>query len=164
MRSTNDETGRGEDQLDWVGGRQRQAGLPEQGGGYLDICSSRSFKKKRARVARRDPRLDELRELGLGYRWLRIAERIGVDLFLEVWEILDEENAELPAGEREPTRVRIPLFAGWRRLQRNRYIRALAGRGHRPAEIRRILIRETCERLTERHISRIISAASDDID
>lgn len=140
-----------------VGGRQPARTSSARGGGYLDICSSRN---SRLRKSARDPRLEELAQIGLDARWLRIADVVGVDQFLEVWQILDEENIDLPPGEREPTRIRVPLFAGWMRLQRNKLVQALADEGRRPPEIRRIIRRTLCESLSERHITRIIGAAT----
>lgn len=159
-------------QLDWitdqgdgaparVGGRQQGRPVPGEGGGYLDVCISSGSRLKKSE---RDPRLDELEQIGLDVRWLRIAHVVGVDRFLEIWQILDEENIDLPPGERDPTRIRVPLFAGWMRLQRNKLVQALAEEGHRPPEIRRQIQRTLCESLSERHITRIIGAATTELE
>ncbi|MBA1147391.1 hypothetical protein H0Z60_10020 [Ectothiorhodospiraceae bacterium WFHF3C12] len=139
-----------------VGGRHKNPSTATEGGGYLNACRAGNPGLKKGA---RDPRLDELEQIGLDPRWLRIAHVVGVDQFLEVWQILDEENIDLPPGEREPTRIRIPLFAGWMRLQRNKLVKALADEGSRPSEIRRTIRRKLCESLSERHITRIIEAA-----
>lgn len=134
----------------WVGGRQDDPAQCPKGGGYLDSCNTSWGGMARGA---RDPRLSDLRALGIGERWLRIAREIGVDEFLTVWRILDEANEDGFAG----ARVRVPLFRSWERRLRNRYILALAASGSGAREIRRRLLRERCEELSERHIHRIIA-------
>lgn len=99
--------------------------------------------------------------MGLDYRWLVVAERVGVHNFLIMWRTLEESQPGQPGGGRESVRVRIPSLTRLRRRLRNRWIRELATAGHPLYEIRRIVADpgqagELCERLSVRHISRII--------
>lgn len=140
-----------------VGGRQSRDPLPTWGGGYLDICTDSRFQKT-APAGAADPRLDELRQIGLPYRWLQVARAIGVDAFLVVWQILDQENHDA-TGQQISARVRVPMFSRYLKFQRNRYVRTLAESGRSPAEIRELVRTELCEELSERHIARIIGSA-----
>lgn len=154
MRSSVDRSDDRRDQLDWVGGRQTSRRPAGEGGGYLDNCSTAD---PAIGAANARPTLDELRALGLAPRWIKIAERIGVEAFLEVWRTLDEPNAELPRAHQEPVRLHVPLWSSCQRWRRNRYIQRLAAAGYRTREIRRRLVRDGwCESITLRHIARII--------
>ena len=61
-----------------VGGRLGEGAGRAPGGGYPDICTGDG-----SGVG--DPRLDELRAIGLADHWIRVAEAIGVDAFVLVW-------------------------------------------------------------------------------
>lgn len=140
-----------------VGGRQEAAPRAAGGGGYLDICGAPGFKRTAAAAFPADPRLDELRQIGLPYRWLQVAQSIGVDAFLITWQILDQENRDGGGGAR--ARFRVPMFSRYLRFQRNRYVRTLAESGKRVHEIQQSVRLQLCEELSERHIARIISPA-----
>lgn len=129
------------------GGSAEQADLPPAGAGYLDGCIYVS------RPSGADPRLAELREIGLDRRWLAVARTIGVDSFLAAWKVLDEFTDE--TGE---TRMCIHRFREWRRVQRNREIRRLDQEGYSSREIRTEIQRRFRESLSKRHIDRIIAA------
>lgn len=88
--------------------------------------------------------------MGIGAAWLRVAEQIGVDAFLETWRTLDDERAA--AGRRE---VYIPNFTTYTNYQRNRFIQSLAAAGHDAREIRRLLLAELHDAPTVRHIHRV---------
>ncbi len=108
--------------------------------------------------------LDDLAELGLDQRWLRVASRIGVPAFLAAWEELDQENRGVPTGERDQIRVRVPLLARLRRYLRNRWIRQLASQEVRLKSIQKRVADpreagELCEKLSVRQISRIIGGS-----
>ena len=137
-----------------VGGRRIEKAPGAGGGGYLDICKKSGAAFHVAGDG--DPRLQELMEMGLGALWIRVAHCIGVDRFLTVWEILDEENSNAPPGLRDQVRLRVPLFSRFMRYQRNKLILSLEGEGLPPSEIQRVIKRELCEEVTTRHISRII--------
>jgi len=139
----------GETAAEGVGGRQKGMPLPTGGGGYPDIC------KKNARAG--DHRLDELKNIGLSSRWLDIAEAIGFDSFMTLWSILDRENLQSGDRGREAVRVRIPQMRLYFRYQRNRLIQTLADNGRTTSQIRLIIMDETGESISLRHIDRIIS-------
>jgi len=136
-----------------VGGRQAPSPPPDGGGGYQDICTILNFGLAAAQK-KRDPRLDELREMGLQRVWLVIAEDIGVDSFLKVWRILDSDQSSI--GDDGRLLVPIRSYSTFLRYQRNRYIEALDNRGMKPTEIREKLNKQLCETISLRHISRII--------
>jgi len=96
-----------------------------------------------------------LRESGLDRRWLAVAERIGVDRFFEAWRALSEHTDE---GQR----LRVPKVDLWYRLERNEAIRRWYQEGVEKRTIRRRVLRTYCERLSERHIDRIIAAGNID--
>ncbi|UGA37565.1 hypothetical protein JOS77_26940 [Chromobacterium haemolyticum] len=80
-------------------------------------------KKNRAR----DPRLDDLRRMGMHHSWQRVAEEIGMDAFLAMWRILDaEEQWHHSAGGME---VRLRRYRSYEQYQRDAYILQLAESG-----------------------------------
>lgn len=133
--------------------------LPPGGGGYQDVCTVLEFEKKppaRKKNAAADPRLDELRRMGLPRVWLQVAEAIGVDAFLATWRILDAD----PATWHNETilRVRLRPYRSYLRYQRNRYIEALTAQGLKPDEIRQRLRKQLGEDVSHRHITRLAKA------
>lgn len=90
--------------------------------------------------------------MGIGSAWLRVAEQIGVDAFLDAWRALDDERAA--AGRRE---VYIPTFTTYTNYQRNRFIQALGAAGLDAREIRRRLLAELHDAPTVRHILRVVA-------
>lgn len=136
-----------------VGGRRPPAPPPPGGGGYLDICTG--LKLLPGDAPDRDPRLDELRSMGLPSVWLRIAAAVGVDAFLATWRILDSEPAfRSDDGDLD---IRMRSFRSYLRYQRNRYIESLCSAGMTAREIQEAVHRHLCERISIRHISRIKS-------
>jgi hypothetical protein len=103
----------------------------------------------------RDPRLDELRTMGLQSVWLRIAAAVGVDAFLATWRILDAEPAF--RSDDGGLDIRMRSFRSYLRFQRNRYIEALCSAGMTAKEIQDAVHRHLGERINIRHISRIKS-------
>ncbi|WP_158300755.1 hypothetical protein [Chromobacterium sp. ATCC 53434] len=80
---------------------------------------------KRNRV--RDPRLDELRAMGMHHCWQKVATEIGMDAFLVMWRILDaEEQWHHSKGGLEIT---LRRYRSYRMFQRNAYIKQLASMG-----------------------------------
>lgn len=141
---------------DGVGARQAAPSPSIPGGGYLDICNRRKVEKKRGRAViepRRDPRIDELRRVGLQRVWVEVAEAIGVDNWMVAWRIIDAN----PAASLEGNMLRVPLknYRTWLRYQRNGYIRGLRARGLSTREIRALLAKQMGEAISEKHISRI---------
>lgn len=141
-----------------VGARQAGEGTPAGGGGYQDVCAGQKFEKKTTAAEkndRRDPRLDDLRAMGLQRPWLRVAEEIGVDATLVAWRILDAD----PSSSYDGTTLRVPLRS-WKtflRYQRNRYIESLRNHGLPPNEIQRRLQRQLGEVVSISHIKRLVS-------
>lgn len=137
-----------------VGGWQEPPPPPLGGGGYLENCTGLNF--GRAAPARRDPRLDELSRLGLRAEWLRVAEAIGVDAFLRMWQILDCEEA--PRDDSGVLTLKLRSYDAWRRLQRNQHIRALKHAGEKPAAIAERITENYGEQLSRRTIDRVLKA------
>lgn len=142
--------------LDGVGGRQGAPLSPGRGGGYLDECTAPEFLKKTAALEKkmRDPRLDELRRIGLQRPWIEVAEAIGVDAVLTLWRILDAD----PSSSCNGTTLRVPLRS-WKtylRYQRNRYIEDLRQRGLSYREIQRRVLVQLGEKLHVDHIRMIL--------
>jgi hypothetical protein len=103
-----------------------------------------------------DPRVDEMRALGVQPVWLRVAEVIGVEVFLALWRILDAE------ATRNDDQVINPTLISYRRFlrhQRNRYIEALSAQGRTSAEIRARVAADLGETLYVSHIYRITRRA-----
>jgi len=134
------------DQVRHPGGSAAPAEAPGEGGGYPDGCTTTEARSG-------DPRLRELRDSGLDRRWLAVAERIGVDRFFEAWRVLSEHTDE---GQR----LRVPKLDMWYRLERNEAIREWYQAGLEKRDIRRRVLRTYCERLSERHIARIIATST----
>lgn len=140
-----------------VGARQVPTPPPPRGGGYPDVCTVLDFQKKPAAAKKTappaDPRLDELRRMGLPRVWLRVAEAIGIDAFLTTWRILDAD----PSTWHNETilRIRLRPYRSYLRYQRNRYIEALTAQGLKPDEIQRRLQRQLGETVSHRHITRL---------
>ena len=139
-----------------VGARPTSNHLRLERGGYLDICTGFESPVGAAEKNARDPRIDELREMGLGYHWIQAAERIGFSAFLELWQTLDEQLA----GDARRD-VYVPQFRAFRAYQRNRFIRALSDEGLSPKEIRSRLQAELRESPSIRHILRVIGGCRD---
>ena len=155
----------GGDQEPGVGARQGGRATPQGGGGYQDVCTAPNGEKKSTAAPRvapspvpgaptdRDPRLAELRAMGLQRSWIRVAEEIGVDALLAAWRILDAD----PSSSYDGTTLRVPLrsYKTFLKYQRNRYVEDLARRGLPPDEIRRRLLRQLGESVSIRHIKRL---------
>ncbi|MFZ5621134.1 MAG: hypothetical protein ACOY5W_08955 [Pseudomonadota bacterium] len=136
-----------------VGGRQAQGRTAAGGGGSPDNCSDFEIhgrgQKNRGAT---DPRLDELREMGMRPRWIHIAEQIGVDAFLVLWRLLDENPPNMPGTT---VYVSMPRFTRYLRYQRNRFVEVLVQEGLSARDIQRQVRRELCEDISIRHIDRI---------
>jgi hypothetical protein len=100
-------------------------------------------------------RLAELRTMGIAAPWLRVADAIGVDAFLAVWRILDQESSfRSDQGDIVP---RLRAYRSYLRYQRNRYIELLTSSGWTPQAIRDAVHLNLCERISLRHIYRVMS-------
>ena len=135
------------DERQGVGGRHRESTRPQEGGGYPDICSI-SGSDFTARIRKTDPRLQELRDMGIGETWLEIAELIGFESFVVMWMHLGGETS---------VRIRIPPYSKYLKFLRNELIRQLSRDGETVHNIRRRVRSDLREDVSERHIARIIS-------
>jgi len=106
-----------------------------------------------------DHRLAELRATGIANIWIEIADAIGFDAFMRVWSILDRDNL-LYGGHRETMRINVPQMRTYLRYQRNSYIRSLATSGLTTVQIRDRIRKDLGERLSIRHLDRIIHRRS----
>jgi hypothetical protein len=106
---------------------------------------------------RRDPRLNELAEIGLPAVWLDIAEITGFDAFLTIWRMLSEHNGcQHDGGARLP---KLRYYPAYLRYQRNRYISALAKQGLPPAAIQTELWKNFHESLDVTNVKKITKRA-----
>lgn len=145
MKHVNDGQDRG-----GVGVRHGKTSPEGGGGGYPKKCEIFKFSEP---PKKRDPRIDELRKMGLQKPWIEVAESIGMDAFLKVWRILDSDMTNVG----DDGRLLVPLraYSSYLKFQRNRYIETLTGLGYRPDEIQKMLKKQLCEEISIRHISRI---------
>lgn len=127
-----------------VGGRHSTGSPAPGGGGYLDDCKKIDFSDS-------DPRLDELREIGISRVWLNVAHQIGFDAFMEMWKIL------APERDANNVKIGIPAISRYDAFQRNRLIEELTTQGMTAKEIRAYLKKNLCESLSIRHIKRILA-------
>jgi len=113
-----------------VGARHRRTGSGRGVLGYLNIYSQLEspIQKKRAR----DPRIAALKKMGIDWRWIAIAERIGFDAFIEVWTLI----SDLFDDERSYVRASIPHVKKLIRFQRDILIRQLHADGLTVHDIR----------------------------
>jgi len=132
---------------DGVGGRHGHCPTPSGGGGYLNNCDT--FKVPEGA----DPRLLDLAEMRMPEVWLRVAEAVGVDAFLEIWRLLDE--SDVPQTDNGMLLLRMRRYQSWQRHERNRYIRALAQSGVPLADIQGRLRANLGETLSIDAIARV---------
>lgn len=139
-----------------VGARHRHTHTPGGGGGYLSICTKSDFFKNDFEK-NRDPRIQELREIGLGKKWLMIAEEVGFDAFMAMWRILDSDEFEEAGASSERIRIWVPAFKRYLKFQRNRFILFRASQDDCSADDLRKEIKEQLgESLSVAHIKRIM--------
>lgn len=125
---------------------------PPPGGGYLKNCTV--FKPLDEKKCERDPRLDELRLMGIHHTWQKVADAIGMDNFLAMWRILDAEPQF--QCERSGLRMKLRSYKSYKRFQRDRLIVAHSAHG---LPIKLILSRineSLCENLSENNLSSVI--------
>jgi hypothetical protein len=125
-----------------VGARHRSTPPPAGGGGYQDICrkpvdgvdGSAKFFRENLKLT-----IEDLKKIGLAGKWLEIAERVGIEMWLEIWPILDRENIGQPPNLRSSTRVRVPMYVNYVRFIRNQYIHQMTDDGKPAKEIHRFI-------------------------
>lgn len=128
------------DHSDEGGGSARAIAPPLQGGGYQNIYTEAVVSKKKRAIARQvDPRLEDLRVARLGPVWLRIADVIGYDAFLAVWQTL----LDFPGVQDDRSRVYVPCIEKFLAAQRHLLMRSLIAAGLTPAQIRQEMLAKT---------------------
>lgn len=137
-----------------VGARQQALRLPGGGGGYQNVCTPPSAAvgapaAGAAAVAAADPRVAELRRVGLPRIWITIAQTIGFDAFLAAWQILMQHG-----HVDDRNRIVVPNLQRYLRFQRNQLIRQLVAEGFGVDEVRERVAAATGENLSESHIRR----------
>lgn len=130
-----------------VGGRQPDPPFPPQGGGYPDIRGISNFRAP-------DPRIDDLRKMGLPAIFIQAAMVIGVDAFLAFWRIVDGEPSFRTAKGIE---IYLRPYRSFLRYQRNRYIEHLNSVGHTPGQIEQLVKLHLGERISKRNIYHVIT-------
>ncbi|PHS20254.1 MAG: hypothetical protein COA86_02880 [Kangiella sp.] len=117
-----------------VGARHKGSGLSQQGGGYLDNCIYSEISLSEKKTA--NTILSELKEMGLRDDLLMMAEKVGADKFVQIWQAFDY----MYAGEIEGRfRVSFPSFNKYLKFQRNEYIREKSIQGVQASTIQREL-------------------------
>jgi len=144
-----------------VGARQGLGDGLALGGEYLNNCDSSNFSNPAPapdfEKKRRDPRFSELERIGLPRVWLRIAERVGFDAWLDIWRMVsDDESVRHDGGARLP---KLRCYSAYSRYQRNRYIEALATQGMPICTIHRALLENLRESLYVPTIKKIANRA-----
>lgn len=141
-----------------VGARQGSLPLGSGGGGSPGSCSAFAgalgAPPAPAPVSpgERDPRVEELRQIGLGAVWVRVADAIGYENFLTAWAVMSS-NRDFMDGRNRTT---IPDISLLYRYQRNQLVRSLAQRGLSKKQIFNEVARLTGMALTDHQIEHII--------
>lgn len=137
------------------GGSAKAARTAKHGGGYQHIRTKTGARVGApAPAAAVDPRLAELRRVGLPQPWPRVAAAIGFDAFMALWQALATVDV---AGSRD--RVVMPKLSTYMRYQRNQLMRSLAAEGLDLDAIRQHLTTITSDVPTTSHIRRILDEA-----
>lgn len=95
--------------------------------------------------------------MGLSTTMLQVAAEIGFDNFMAMWEILDRAPEALTDTE-SAIHLRLPRLQAYRRYQRNRFVEALAAAGWTQPEIRAKVKAELGEKLSDRHMRRLMQS------
>jgi hypothetical protein len=107
-----------------------------------------------------DPReaalLSELDAMGLSRVMLQVAQTIGFDNFMAMWQILDGSH-EAIADNDSGIYIRLQRMSAYKRYQRNRFIEAMAAMGMSQPEISRSVKRDLGEKVSDRHIWRLMA-------
>jgi len=135
------------------GGSAKPSRTAQHGGGYQDVCT-KTGARIGAPAAAADPRLAELRRVGLPQPWPRVAALIGYDAFMTLWQALATVDG---VGSRD--RIVMPKLSTYMRYQRNQLMRSLAAEGLDLDQIRQHLTTITSDVPTTSHIRRILDEA-----
>ena len=130
----------------WV--RHNPDDLHPQGGGYLNNYSI--FKPLNQETSIIDPRLAELRKMGLSAAWQRVASEIGFDNFLKMWRVLDSESKF--QDERYGLLMNLRRYSSYLRYQRATYILNCHKKGLNYEQITQKTNVAFCEKNTKSYI------------
>lgn len=133
------------------GGSASKARAPVDGGGYQHICTKTGTA---VGAPAPDPRLAELRRVGLPQPWPRVAALLGYDDWMRIWQALAAIDG---LGARD--RVVWPKLTTYLRYQRNLLMRTLAADGLTVEQIRDQLRTITSDVPSLSHIKRLIDEA-----
>lgn len=150
----------GGDSAAGVGARRGKGRVSGGGGGYLKNCGISNFRIPD--VPPPDPRFEELAKIGVGGPWLRLARRVGFDVFLEIWRAISEDEGARHDGARRMPKLRE--FSAYLRFQRNQYVRSLAAAGMNPQQVRKLVEKNLGERLSIPHIQGLMKGAYDRVE
>lgn len=151
-----------------VGGRQGQGTDPAGGGGYLNECTPSEVRQRRtkknfatsAEISQLEPReaalLSELDAMGLSRVMLQVAQTIGFDNFMAMWRVLDGSHESM-ADNDSGIYIRLQRLSAYKRFQRNRFIEEMAAMGMTQPEISRSVSRDLGEKVSDRHIWRLMA-------
>lgn len=107
-----------------------------------------------------DPReaalLSELDAMGLSRVMLQIAQAIGFDNFMAMWQILDGSHEAIAEND-SGIYIRLQRLSSYKRFQRNRFIESMASMGMPQHEISRSVTRDLGEKVSDRHIFRLMA-------
>jgi len=135
-----------------VGARQRGSDRFPEGGGYPDNCIYSEILRAEKKSA--DIVLSELKEIGLREDLLLMAEKIGADNFLQMWQFLDCYYEARNSGR---FRVAFPSFDKYKKYLRNQFIKSKISLGLSKMEIVKEL-RSIGFRVSERTVRRVKNA------
>lgn len=139
-----------DDEAQGVGARQGDLFPSPGGGGYLNECTSSKLLE--------EAKIREFSDMGLPAIWIRVANAIGYDNFLQFWRILDTaaELQEVRRSENESMiEVQLRRYTSFKRYQRNRWIETLAANGLPNAVIQQAVKQRLGEKLDRSHIRRL---------
>ena len=117
-RTCKHENAQPSDHTTGAGVRRSHDHPPRRGGGYLKNYTI--FQPLNQKTNFVDPRLDELRKMGLSAAWQRVASEIGFDNFLKMWRVLDSESKF--QDERYGLLMNLRRYSSYLRYQRATYI------------------------------------------
>lgn len=136
------------------GGSAKRPRRAPHGGGYQDVCTKTGAAVGARPPAAPDPRLAELRRVGLPQPWPRVAALLGYDDFMRLWQAMTTVDN---LGDRD--RVVWPKLSTYLRYQRNLYMRSLAADGLTVEQIRDQLHALSSDVPSLSHIKRLIDEA-----
>lgn len=140
-----------------VGVRQPPSASPAPGGWYPEIYTFsepalRPSENRAAAAPEKDPRLQQLREIGLNHIWQKVAAEIGYDNFIKMWQILGSyDEIKRPDGG---ILITLRAYRSQERYQRDRF-GILVKQKYGGRQAARRIESQLCEKVGTSHISRV---------